>query len=259
MLLVVLLALLGPLLASQAPTQFVGPPFGAPSAAALLGTDYLGRDVLSRLLWGGRTVVWMTFAATSMGMALGVSLGLVAGYSRNALDDAIMRTLDAVLAVPMIILVLLFVSILGPELWLIVLVVAAAWTPGIARVSRGVTLEVVSKEFVQAAEALGVPRHRILFREILPSLTTPLMVEFGLRLTWSISIIAAVSFLGFGIQPPQADWGLMINENRNGISVQPWAVAGPAMCIALLAVGTNLVADGFGRTVAGIDRQGGVP
>ncbi len=110
--------------------------------------------------------------------------------------------------------------------------VALSWVPQVARVARGVTAEVAHREYVQAAEAIGLPRRRILFREVLPNVATPLMVEYGLRLTWSIAVIAAVSFLGFGIQPPNADWGLMINENRVGITVQPWAVVGPALCIA---------------------------
>src|SRR5262249_35246255 len=107
----------------------------------------------------------------------------------------------------------------------------------------------------ESAELFGVPRRRILLREILPNATTPLLVEYGLRLTWSIALIAAVSFLGLGIQPPHADWGLMINENRTILTVQSWAVVLPALCIATFAVGTNFVAEGLARTIAGIDRQ----
>jgi peptide/nickel transport system permease protein len=252
---VLLLALLGPALAPHSPSALIGGPFAKPSGAAPLGTDYLGHDVLSRVLWGGRSVVWMAFAATTVGVGIGVVLGMLAGYSRGRLDDVIMRTMDVVLAFPQIVLVLLFVSVLGPKLWLIALLVAIAWIPGVARVTRGMTLEAASREFVEAVEVLGVPRRRILGREIVPNLISPLMVEFGLRLTWSIAVIAAISFLGFGVQPPAADWGLMINENRNGLTIQPWAVVVPTVCIAVFTIGTNLVAEGIGRAIAGIDRQ----
>jgi peptide/nickel transport system permease protein len=190
-------------------------------------------------------------------MAIGTSVGLIAGYSRSGVDDLLMGATDVVLAFPMLVLPILFVSILGPKVWLIVLLVGLSHAPRIARLTRGVTLEVVNREFIEASEVLGIPRRRILMREILPNITTPLMVEFGLRMTWSIGIVAAISFLGFGIQPPNADWGLMINENRNGLTVQAWAVVVPILCIAIFCVGTNLITEGFARAVAGVDRQGG--
>jgi peptide/nickel transport system permease protein len=219
-----------------------------------LGGDNLGRDVLSRILWGGRSILWMAFAATTIGVFVGAALGMIAGYARSGLDDAIMRSLDVLLAFPGIVLAVLFVSMLGPKPWLIVLLVGAVWVPGVARVCRGVTLETVSREFIQVAEVLGTPRRRIIVREILPNVMTPLLVEFGLRLTWSIGAIAAISFLGFGIQPPAADWGLMINENRTGLTLQPWAVMIPIAMIAVLTIATNLIAEGIGRSVAGVDR-----
>jgi peptide/nickel transport system permease protein len=252
---VVLLALVGPLAAPHAPDAFVGLPAQSPSGTFLLGTDYLGHDVLSRVLWGGRTVVWMAFAAASLGVALGAAVGLLAAYSRSILDDVLMRGMDVILAFPQIVFVLLFVSLLGAKLWLIVLLVAFSWVPQVARVARGITSEVVHREYVESAELIGLPRRRILAREILPNVTTPLMVEYGLRLTWSIALIAAVSFLGFGIQPPNADWGLMINENRLIITTQPWAVVVPALCIALFAIGVNFMTEGFARSIAGIDRR----
>lgn len=253
----ILLALIGPLLAPHDPTEFVGAPFSPPGGEAPLGTDSLGRDVLSGLLHGGRSLLWMAFASTTLGVALGVALGMVAGYSRNLLDDVIMRALDMVYAFPYIVLVLLFVSLLGPDPWLIVALVAVGWVPGVARTARGMTLEVSTREFVEAAEALGVPRRRILWREVLPNVTTPLLVEYALRLTWAVGVLAALSFLGFGVQPPASDWGLMINENRNGLAVNPWGVVAPIGCIALFAIGTNLLADGIGRSIAGVDRKVG--
>jgi peptide/nickel transport system permease protein len=255
---IVALALLGPLFAPYSPTEFVAPPFASPSAKALLGSDYIGHDVLSRVLWGGRTVIYLSLAATVIGLVLGVGLGMIAGYARRWLDETTMRLLDVVLAFPSIVLALLFVSIVGPKLWLIVLLVGISHAPRIARVTRAATLEVAQRDFIKAAEALGVARRRILAFEILPNITSPLLVEFGLRLTYSIGLIAGLSFLGFGMQPPAADWGLMINENRIGITAQPWPVAAPVILIAILTIGTNLIADGLGRALIGIERDTGV-
>jgi peptide/nickel transport system permease protein len=254
---IVAVAVFGPLVAPYSPTEFVGKPLAAPAPEYLLGTDYIGRDVLSRVLYGGITVIGLALAATVIGLLLGVGLGLIAGYSRRVWDETIMRLLDVVLAFPAIVLALLFVSILGAHLWLIVLMVGISHAPRIARVTRASALEISQRDFVHAAEALGVPRRNILFREILPNITSPLLVEFGLRLTYSIAIIAGLSFLGFGLQPPAADWGLMINENRIGVMVQPYAVLVPVLLIGILTIGTNMVADGVGRALIGIERGTG--
>jgi peptide/nickel transport system permease protein len=251
---VVALALVGPYVSPYSPTELVAEPFASPSSTSWLGTDYVGRDVLSRVLHGGRTVLTLALAATLIGVGLGALLGLVAGYGTRWVDEGIMRTLDVLLAFPSIILALLFVSILGPKLWLIVLMVGLSHVPRVARVARAATLEVAAQDFVRAAEALGVARTRIVFGEILPNTTSPLLVEFGLRLTYSIGIIAALSFLGFGLQPPTADWGLMINENRLAITFQPWPVVVPIVLIGVLTIGTNLAADGLGRALVGIER-----
>jgi peptide/nickel transport system permease protein len=170
-------------------------------------------------------------------------------------DDAVMRMLDVMLAFPQVVFALLLVSTLGPQLWLLVVAIALTHAPRVARVTRGAALEVSERDFVRAAEAIGLSRRTILFGEILPNISSPVLVEFGLRLTYSVGLVAALSFLGFGLQPPAADWGLMINENRIGLTVQPLAVVLPAAAIALLTVGTNLVTDGLSRAMVGIDRQ----
>lgn len=251
------IAAIGPYVAPHSPFVFVGAPFSAPSAVARLGTDSIGRDVLSRVLNGGRSVLVLSIIATAIGMILGVSLGLFAGYARAAIDDVVMRLLDVLLAFPQIVFVLLLVSVLGPRLWLIVLTVGLSHAPRIARVARGSTLEVKERDFVKAAESLGVSRIKIAFGEILPTITSPLFVEFGLRLTYSIGLIAALSFLGFGLQPPSADWGLMINENRIGLVVQPYAIFVPVALIAILTIGVNLATDGMARAIIGIERDTG--
>ena len=252
---VVAIAVFGPLVAPHSPTEFVAAPNTGPSSDAIFGADALGRDVFSRFLHGGLSVLWMSAAATLIGVGTGVGIGLVAAYSRNWVDDVLMRGSDVVLAFPQIILALLAVSAIGPKLWLIVLVIAIGHTPRVARVMRGAALEVVERDFVKAAEVVGEKRSRIVFGELLPNVTSPLLVELGLRMTYSIGLIAAVSFLGFGLQPPTADWGLMINENRLSITVQAWSVLLPVLAIGLLTVGTNLITDGIARAAIGIGRK----
>jgi peptide/nickel transport system permease protein len=252
----VAIALFGPLVAPHSPTEFVAAPNTGPSGNALFGADALGRDVFSRWLHGGLTVLWLSLAATLVGIVIGTTVGLVAAYARNWLDDVLMRANDVLLSFPQIILVLLAVSAIGPKLWLIVLTVGMTHAPRVARVMRGAGQEVVERDFVKAAEVVGEKRWRIVFGELLPNVTSPLLVELGLRMTYSIGLVAAVSFLGFGLQPPTADWGLMINENRLSITVQPWSVLLPILAIGLLTVGTNLITDGIARAAIGIDRGG---
>jgi peptide/nickel transport system permease protein len=249
-------AVIGPFFAPHEPAAFSGLPYAHPSAETLLGTDSLGRDVLSRFLWGGRSVLGLSLAATAIGLALGAAIGLVAAYSRSILDDVVMRGMDVILAFPSIVLALVAVATVGPKLWLLVVVVGLTTAPRTARVTRGASVEVVERDFVQAAEAIGESRFKILLAEILPNISGTLLVEASLRLTYSIGLIAGLSFLGFGLQPPAADWGLMINENRQGLTIQPWGVVLPVVAIALLTIGTSLIGDGLSRAAAGIDRGG---
>ena len=249
------LMVFGPMLATNSPTEFVATPGMPPGPGAWFGTDSLGRDVLSRFLHGGRTVLWVSVASAVLGELLGLAVGLLAGTGRRWADEVLMRGSDVVLAFPQIVLALLFVSWFGPNLLLIVLIVAVGHAPRVARLVRATTREVVQQDYVKAAEVQGIPRRQIILRDVLPNLSTPLLVDFGLRLIWSIGIIASLSFIGLGIQPPTADWGLMINENRGLLAAQPWAVLLPTIGISLYAVGVNLLTEGLGRAVAGIDRS----
>jgi peptide/nickel transport system permease protein len=253
--LITLVALVGPVVAPHSPTEFVGAPNAGPAGDALFGTDALGRDVLSRFLNGGRTVLWLSAAATFVGVTVGTTVGLVAAYSRGWLDEGLMRLNDVMLAFPQIIFVLLAIAAVGPKLWLIVLTVGATHAPRVARVMRGAAQQVVERDFVDAAEAVGERRWRIVASELLPNVTSTLLVEIGLRMTYSIGLVAAVSFLGFGLQPPTADWGLMINENRLSITVQPWAVMLPVVVIGLLTIGVNMVTDGIARAAIRLDGE----
>jgi peptide/nickel transport system permease protein len=251
----VLVALLGPLVAPHAPNDLVGAPYQAPSGKAPLGTDYLGEDVLSRVLWGGRNLLWMAVAAATLALIVGGTVGLAAGYTRSWLDDVLMRTMDVLLALPALILTLVVVSLLGPRLWLIVIAVGWTWIPAVSRLTRSVTLEVVRREHVQAVEAFGISPLRICVGEVLPNIITPLMVDYGMRLTWAIGVIAALSFLGLGVQPPAADWGLMINQNNAGLSLQIWSILTPVLLIGVFGVGVNLITEGIARSAAAIDRR----
>jgi peptide/nickel transport system permease protein len=256
LLLLVGTALIGPYVAPSSPTEFVAPPFSTPSDYGWLGSDFLGRDVWSRFLWGGRTVLALSTLATLMGMVLGTAIGLVAAYSRGVLDDVLMRAMDVLLSFPQIVFALVLAATVGPQLWLLVLAVGITTTPRVARIARGAAVEVVERDFIRAAEAIGEPRRRILLGDVLPNITGPLVVEASLRLSFNIAVVAGLSFLGFGIQPPNADWGLMINENKNGLTIQPWPVILPVAAIGLLTIATSLVGDGLSRSVAGIDRGG---
>jgi peptide/nickel transport system permease protein len=250
----VLVAIIGPFLAPYGPSTPVGAPNSNPSGMALLGTDYLGQDVLSRFLYGGSSILAMAALATAAGLIVGVAIGLVAAYSRNALDDVLMRGMDVIMAFPQIMLALVAVAIIGPHAWVIVVAIALTTVPRIARVARGAAQPVVERDFIACCEAMGVPRWRILFGELLPNTLGPLMVEASLRMTYSIGVIAALAFLGLAPNPNGANWGTMIYQNQTVLPVQPWGAGAPIIAIALLTMGTGLIGDGIARAAAGVDR-----
>lgn len=252
---VVLLAIFGPLLAPNDPQEFVTLPFAPAGHQFRFGGDYLGRDVLSQFLYGGRQILLLSVIAALVGVGLGAILGIFAGYRGGRFDEFIMRSGDVVLAFPQVLLALLFISVTGPNLTVVVFLVAVGHAPRVARVMRGATLSVSERDFVKSATALGMPTWRIVLQEILPNVSGPLAVEVGLRLTYSIGLISALNFLGLGTQPPTPDWGLMINDNRIALTIQPWPVLLPVIAIALLTIGMNLISDALARASAGLDRQ----
>jgi len=235
--LVVLIAAAGPVVAPHSPDALVTLSFGKPSVQFPLGGDFLGRDVLSRVLDGGWLLLLMASAATAIGIAAGATAGVSAAYLRGRTDGVIMRTVDVILAFPQLVFALLLLSILGPRLWLIVVAVGLTHAPAVARVLRSATLDIAERDFVKVAELQGMRPAAVMAKEILPSLSTPLMVETGLRLTYSIIVMSGLAFLGFG-QP-----------------LNPWAVIVPAALIALLTIGTNLFTDSIGRVAIGVDRR----
>jgi peptide/nickel transport system permease protein len=238
---------LGPVITGYGTTDFAGKPFKHDGIA---GTDGIGRDVLTRFLAGGSTLLLYAVLATAIGIVLGAAVGMFAGYSGGRLDSIVMRGNDVLLSFPQLVFALLAIAMIGPHGWLLVTVIGVTHAPRIARVARQATVAVVAGDYIRAAEMYAVPRWRILTGEVLPNITGPLMVELGLRLTYSIGYVASLSFLGLGIQPPTADWGLMINENRIALIVQPWGVLLPVLAIAVLTVGTNLITDSLASAAA---------
>jgi len=244
-LVVVVFAVVAPFLAPFGENEVAGPPF---SKEGLLGTDYLGQDVLTRLMYGGEAILLISVLGTLLGMVLGILIGVVAAYAGGWWDEIIMRLNDVTLAFPQILLALVVLTAVEqPTAWIIVVLVGVSHAPRVARVSRGVALGIVSRDFVVAAEALGERRSRVILAEVLPNMTTPLLAEAGLRLTYSIGLVAALGFLGFSTDPGAANWGQMINENRLALSTQGWAVLAPVLVIAIFTVGTNLMADGIAQ------------
>ena len=255
-LLLLALILIGPLVAPHDPAAIVGIPLQRPGSGFLLGTDGLGRDVLSRVLWGGRSIIALSVVATGLAYLVGLAIGLVAGYTRSLLDPVLMRGMDVLLAVPPLLFLLVLATGAGHSVVVLVLGVATVHVPSIARIVRAATQSVVVRGYVEAAVARGERTHSILAREILPNVLGTMLADAGIRLTGSILILASVNFLGLGLQPPRADWALMISENRGGITLQPWAVAAPALLIAFLTVAVNLVADAIARSLGtSLDRR----
>jgi peptide/nickel transport system permease protein len=246
---VVTVALFGRYFAPHDPNAPVGAPLTGPTGDALLGTDFLGRDVLSRLLYGGRSVLGLAALATALAYLIGLTIGLVAGYTRSRLDPVLMRTVDVMLAFPPLLFLLVLITGAGTSIGVLVLGVAAIQAPGISRIVRTATLEVSVRGYVEAAVARGERAFAVIFREVLPNILAPVLVDSGLRFTYSILIIASVNFLGLGLQPPNSDWALLISENRQYISVNIWSVVTPAAMIALLTIGINLTGDAIARSL----------
>jgi peptide/nickel transport system permease protein len=255
---VVGIAVIGPFVTPYSPTLSMAAPFSPPSGSYWLGTDTVGRDVLSRLLDGGWVILALAASATLVAVLVGAVLGCLAAHLRTSLDETIMRPLDVLMSFPQLMLGLLFLSVLGDRLWLIWLTVVLAHIPHVARTSRAAALGVRDREFVQYSQALGTGHLRIVFGELLPNISAVVLVEFGLRLTYSIGLVATLGFIGFGPPPPAPDWGGMISENLIGLLAQPWGVVAPVILIAVLTLGVNFFTDAVSRAASGYARLPGI-
>ncbi|MCC4319768.1 ABC transporter permease [Streptomyces malaysiensis] len=240
---VLAVALLGPLAAPDQPDLTVGIPYAPPSRAHWLGLDFLGRDVLSRVLYGGLTVVFYAGIATIAAYTVGLLAGLLAGYSRTWFATVLMRSTDVLLSFPALVFLILLATAFGPGITGIVVATAIIQLPPIIRIVRSAALEQSVRGYVEAAVSRGESTLSVLRREILPNIARPLSADVGVRFSWSVLLIASVNFLGLGLQPPASDWGLMVSENRGGIATNPAVMLVPAALLGALTLGINLLGD----------------
>ena len=251
-----LLALVGSAIAPYPPLEFhYQDTLQAPSETFLLGTDQFGRDVLSRILAGTRSIILIAFGATAIGVVGGTLIGLTAGYYGGKIDETIMRVADGLMSFPSLLLALLILTTLGSSLVNIVIGVAITFVPRVARIIRSVALDIRTQPFVQAAQARGERAPYIIAREMLPNAMPAIIVESSIRVGYAILIGASLGFLGLGVQPPTPDWGLMIYEGRSMIQSAPWLVLGPAVAISILVIAANLFADGLSRVLDSSERM----
>jgi peptide/nickel transport system permease protein len=245
-LLVLALALAGPEIAPHNP-EALSPlrRYRPPGGEYLLGTDQLGRDILSRLLAGARATVLLALLATFLGTLAGAVIGTASAFLGGRIDEAVMRTVDAIMAMPSLLLSLLIVSVLGRGPENAVLAIAIAFTPGMARITRSVALSVRRQDYVNAAIARGEGPGYIVLREMLPNVVAPIIVEMSIRVAFAVMLFATLSFLGLGAQPPASEWGLMVSEARRFMHLSPWMIVWPSLAIALVAIGFNLLGDGL--------------
>lgn len=242
-LLAIVCAVFAPLIAPYGEREIVGGVWEPASDAFLLGTDNLGRDLLSRMVYGARTTLFVALAATVLSFSLGILLSFTAAVSRGMVDQILSRFNDLMMSIPTLIFALVVLAVLPQNLAVLILVMAVLDSTRVYRLGRAVALDVAVMEFVEAARLRGEGRLWIIFREILPNTLSPLLAEFGLRFAFSILFLSTLSFLGLGIQPPAADWGGMVKDNKDGIIFGISAALVPGTAIAALAVCVNLVVD----------------
>ena len=244
MLLAISVALLAPVVAPYDPLkQNLHNTLARPDRTHLLGTDNVGRDVLSRVIWGTRVSLVAGFGSVVIAVLAGGLLGLLAGYAGGRIDGLVMRMMDAVLSFPPLVLALALGAVLGAGLTGVVIALGVVYTPTFARLMRGQVLAITAREYVDAARALGAPGWRIAWTHVLPNATAPIVVQASLSVAFAILAEASLSFLGLGIQPPGASWGSMINAGRGYLQQAPWIVFGPGAALFVTVVGLNFVGD----------------
>ena len=245
----------GPWLTPYIPTEYdLDHRFESPSLNHLFGTDHNGRDVLSRVIAGARSIVFISVIGTALGIFLGTMIGITSGYLGGWFDQIAMRAMDFLLSFPSLLLALLLITI-GlqrtslDESWLIIAVIGIAFTPNNSRVIRSAALTIKPLEFVENARLRGEPLYHIVLKEILPNIIPVIGVEASLRLSFALLLTASLGFLGLGVQPPTPDWGLMVNESRSHLALAPWASLAPAFAMGTLVIGVNLFADGIRQSL----------
>jgi peptide/nickel transport system permease protein len=242
----IFLAIFGPMLAPHEPNRMnFGDAFSPPTAQYPLGTDDFGRDIFSRIMYGARISVQVGLIAVSIAATIGTALGMISGYGRRWLDEAIMRLMDVLFAFPTILLALAIMAILGRGITNSMIAIGIVYTPIFARIARGAVLSVKHEEFIQAAQALGARDRHILMRHIFPNILAPIIVETSLSLSFAILAEAALSFFGLGTQPPDPSWGRMLSEGRGFFRQSVWMGIFPGLAIMLSVMGFNFLGDGL--------------
>ena len=229
-----------------------------PSEEFLFGTDQLGRDVFTRTLMGGRIALFVTFFGTLIAIAWGGFVGIFCGLVGGRIDDIVMRIIDAFLAIPWILAMLLIVVILGTSTQVLIPALGFFYGKGIVRVARAATHDVIARDFIMAAKARGHSNFSIIWNELFPNVRDAIMVEGAMRWSWMLLGFSSLSFLGFGVSPPTPDWGLMISEGRGLMSFAYWSVIAPIIALSSLIIGINLSADALAKAL-GIDRTQKAP
>jgi len=240
----VFIALAAPL-CKYSPTEMPSSRLEWPSREHWLGTDHLGRDVMSRLFWGTRTVLVLAPLATLLGLLAGASLGLISGYTGGRVDMLIMRGCDILMSFPFLLIYILIITSIGPSALNVVVSVSLGAVPAITRLVRSLVLQARTEDYVSAARLRGERRWYILVREILPNVSQPIIVDACIRVGYAVMAIGSLGFLGLGIPPPTPDWGGMINEGRTWIFCMPWIVLAPAAALSSVVVALNMLSDGI--------------
>jgi len=243
---ILLMAIFAPLIApygindTNIEERSVGPSIEHP-----FGTDYLGRDIFSRVVLGSRISLYVGFGSISVALAVGAVTGVIAGYAGGLVDEVLMRVMDAAMAFPPVLLALTLLVVLGPELRNVIIALAFVYTPYIARVSRSAALSERNEAYVESAVARGESDTRIVFSEVFPNCMAPILVQGSLNVSFAILAEASLSFLGLGAQPPRPSWGLMIDTGRGFMQTAPWMLLFPALAIGIAVVGFNMLGDGL--------------
>ncbi|MCX5909486.1 MAG: ABC transporter permease [Deltaproteobacteria bacterium] len=238
-------AILAPFLAPHSPVEIFPVPMSPPSQDFLLGTDFLGRCLLSRVIYGAQVSVGVATSSVAISLTLGIILGLLAGYYEGWIGGVIMRGMDIILSFPLVILALGIIAVLGPSMTNLIITIGIVYTPAFVRLVNGSVLSAKHHEYVLAARALGSRDWRILFHHILPNIEAPIIVQASLTFSTAILIESALSFLGVGTQLPTPSWGAMISESRTMMELAPWTVIYPGMALSLTVIGLNLLGDGL--------------